>query len=97
MRLITALGLRKHLEDRVIIGDAEHKIMDALFNKDPYGFGILRQDDAGFYVLKLKKRGVLSRGSKIFEVTDKVYRIKNGNLIATPSKDYLRFYEVDLS
>lgn len=91
---ITEKGMRKHLEEKVFAGDAEHPIMEILLDKEKLiGFGILREDDLGFY-LQLCKR--INIASDIMEVTDEIYRIKSDSIIAIPSKDYLRFYYFNL-
>lgn len=96
MTIITERGLRKHLEERIFVGDNTSSIMGALFNEESTAkFGILLEDDSGFY-LRLCER--LSVVSPAVRVLNRVYRIPDGKMVAIPYPNTpLRFYYIELS
>lgn len=96
MAIITERGLKKHLEERIFAGDSESSIIEALFDiESDVKFGILREDNSGFYLRVCKRLSVVSPG---FRVLDEIYRIRDEEIVAIPYPNtHLRFYYVDLS
>ena len=93
MRIITERGLRKHLDEKVIVGKNAYEIFRAGIDKEgPGEIGTLLEDDLGFYLQVNEVRNSLS----LTEISH-VRRINQGDTIAIIYKPQpWRTYYVDL-
>ena len=96
MAIITERGLRKHLGEKIFSGDSETSITEALFDIESIvKFGILREDDCGFYLRVCERLNVTSPA---FRILDRIHRIMDGRVVAIQYPNtHLRYYYVDLS
>ncbi|MEK6847808.1 MAG: hypothetical protein AABX50_01640 [Nanoarchaeota archaeon] len=89
---ITEAGLKRHLEERVIVGfDRESIIKKVRKNTGWVRLGVLQIDSSGIYIRRFKKINTDIRDCAWAELNGS-YRLRNGDYIAIRVDDHLRYY-----
>ncbi|HEA46401.1 MAG TPA: hypothetical protein ENH99_01325 [Candidatus Pacearchaeota archaeon] len=82
--IITPNGLRRHLEERVFVGDSEKLILKIILdNEGPSILGILRQLDSRFYVQVCTRENQVE--DTVWTELEGRYLLKDGDLIRVGS------------
>lgn len=94
--IITEKSLRKHLEEKVFMGNSENDIVNLMIsNKGPARLGVLRQLDSRFYVQVCTRESPLK--GAVWTESEERYLLKDGDLIRIGSpKDNWGNYKIKI-
>ena len=96
MEKITKKGLKRHLDERVFIGEDGHSMWERLSHDTGNGrMGILRMDSKGCFYIDLHQRESIDVNAKWMKI-NQVYNPKNSNVIAIMGKDLWKAYQISL-
>ena len=83
--IITPNGLRRHLEERVFVGDSESDIVILMLeNEGPARLGILCQLDSRFYIQICTRESRVT--DAVWDESNERYLLREGDIIRVGSK-----------